>query len=382
MTSHLPVKLKHARTREFVETAVPMAPPWSSAASKSFDLQQQVATAAVSPRGVSDGRSRGRSLMGGATATDPSAAALPPISPPERSPPAPSFAVSSTALNAAALQTVHRHGRAGNEMGTSSPRVYNGQILWQRKGPAALDGLSSSDISYFGDRIGHGLNHTSRDRRKSGARTARAQTAASSVGAQLSTFSSDAYHVNATAAASELPLGGSFTARTERDITAPSSRAEAMATAARLRRGLESLGEISPDSTDDVARELALWDGAMNEVIRQVRLPTPPSPPATPPSPPVTPPSPPTTTITSSPATTPCLTHTSPHLTGGYPLLGARPTARGHPRTPCARLRSSPHATTGRHRGAYPAARDCPQGGGARGPFDASDVYPLAQCCD
>ena len=71
-----------------------------------------------------------------------------------------------TALNAAALQTVHRHGGTGRAEVSDllSPRVYNGQILWQRR-PAQLDGLPSTDISYHNDRLGHGLNLTSSDLR-------------------------------------------------------------------------------------------------------------------------------------------------------------------------------------------------------------------------
>ena len=45
-----------------------------------------------------------------------------------------------------------------------------------------------------------------------------------------------------------------------------------MTTASRLRRGLESLGEIAADSTQDTAKELSLWDGALAEVIRQVAI--------------------------------------------------------------------------------------------------------------
>ena len=67
-----------------------------------------------------------------------------------------------TALNAAALQTVHRHGNAGRYDSNDllSPRVYNGQILWQRK-PQSLDGVPSTDVSYSQDRLGHGKNPSS-----------------------------------------------------------------------------------------------------------------------------------------------------------------------------------------------------------------------------
>ena len=34
-------------------------------------------------------------------------------------------------------------------------------IIWQQRRTTQLDGLPSTDISYYGDRLGHGLNQTS-----------------------------------------------------------------------------------------------------------------------------------------------------------------------------------------------------------------------------
>ena len=59
----------------------------------------------------------------------------------------------------------------------------------------------------------------------------------------------------------------------------PSSRTEAIATAARLRRQLEALGGNKGDganadasSVDEVQQEVPLWDAALTEVVRQVSV--------------------------------------------------------------------------------------------------------------
>ena len=298
---------------QFVATARPENRPWMHAAKLAREPPMPDAHRDQIPRDISD-RSPQRGRHAALVATDPAGGSptLPglgtltstfennPSSPPlptGSSPlpgrqlrkvlPSPGRDAGSTALNAAALQTVHRHGGRSPPADMASPRVYNGQILWQRR-PAQLDGLPSTDISYGGDRMGHGLNQTSSDMRRMLRQSPRAQTAASTTSiappgtgmsstASLSTAAAGrmvgapaepaaTYLAGATEAAAGLPLTAF-----PREAAVPSSRTEAMATASRLRRGLEALGEIG-DSSEETAMELSLWDAALVEVVRQVEV--------------------------------------------------------------------------------------------------------------
>ena len=131
------------------------------------------------------------------------------------------------ALNAAALQALR--------VGTSpSYRVHQGRIVWSKQA-VQLDGVHSSDVSYLADRAGHGLS------------------------SRASRPMSRNHHFSPRRVAADVALEG---------LVVPASRADAVATADRLRRELEG---INPTDADP-RRELELWDAAFADVCSQVHV--------------------------------------------------------------------------------------------------------------
>ena len=167
-----------------------------------------------------------------------------------------------TTLNAAAIQSFSR---------LPEPPLYRvqqkGSLLWADR-PSLLSGVESSDVSYLADRKGHGLDlPTALRQRRS--RT-RAVPLPWPIPPQLS---------SATAA----PRGGGGTPPPSASAHAdepsrvassvPSSRAEAVAAAAKLRQDLQWLSQQHIDNDDNRLRaEVALWDETFEEVVRQVSV--------------------------------------------------------------------------------------------------------------
>lgn len=165
------------------------------------------------------------------------------------------------ALNAAAFQMLATSG-------TQTYRLHQGRMMWQQR-PPMLDGIKSQDLSYYADRVGHGQL----SRELVAPRTPRAPLSppppADPIFPRVQTSSPRS--------------------RNAKDGALPCSRAEAIATADKLRRGLEGL-----DAEAALAEEIALWDEAFGEVVSQAgrraarprlapRTPLGPSPPHAPP---------------------------------------------------------------------------------------------------
>lgn len=156
-------------------------------------------------------------------------------------------------LNAAALQKLSMVEATGQGQ---KLRVYNGRLL-RGLDPAILDGVSSADVSYIADAAGEYGSMRGRGRSGRGRGGARARVPA------LFDRASDrgAERGGKDGEVGEGGEGGEG-GRTE---LVPPSRADAVATADALRRGLDGLGARA-----SVDEELALWDTAFAQAAAQV----------------------------------------------------------------------------------------------------------------
>lgn len=213
----------------------------SSKAAVGFDFDPSSYSAPVRPR-----RTRSRAIASGIQGEglpeDPSskaAVAMPSLGDGTR-----------MALNAAALQTLSMKQATGLQSEAApSVRVFRGNLLPQRD-PVILDGVKSADVSYIADTRGHGGSNHKRATKPADKPAA---------GGRMRPHPPPGPRKHR-----EEPPHAESAPNSARDV-APSSRAEAVATADQLRRALLDL----PSKTN-FEDEVALWDAALGEVVRQV----------------------------------------------------------------------------------------------------------------
>ena len=160
--------------------------------------------------------------------------------------------VATTALHSAAFQKLNE-GASGT---FNTFRIAAGGQLKEIVKREKLDGHRSSDISYHADRLGHGLNSPTLRPSTSPRTPLLAAAEQQPADPLLASLGSPAASPRppSRAAPSSFPV--------------PSNRAEAVATADRLRRGLEHLAADA-----DIAEDISLWDAALADVVAQVLLP-------------------------------------------------------------------------------------------------------------
>ena len=159
--------------------------------------------------------------------------------------------VATAALHSAAFQKLHE-GTSGT---FTTFRVAAGGQLKEIVKREKLDGHRSSDISYHADRLGHGLNSPTLLGR-SPPRTPLLSAERQPADPLLTSLGSPS-------------AGGRPPSRmpSSSATAVPSNRAEAVATADRLRRGLDDLAADA-----DIAEDIPLWDAALADVVAQVQV--------------------------------------------------------------------------------------------------------------